>query len=125
MREVVFKLRLWDTCQSLPPRLNGIVHLVNFNVAQHRSFNSAVGKIKARPVVFQFLRTALLPAVAVLDLRRWKLHRARVAMRSEPVDDRASRISQTQQLRHLIESLSGGIVARVANVFVRPTLIPS
>src|ERR1700688_421557 len=100
-------------------------HLVNFNVAQHGSLDAAVGKVKARPISSGFCLAAPLPPIAVLDLRGWKLHRARVAMRSEPVDDRASRISQAKQLCHLIESLSGGIIARVTNVFVRPTLIPS
>src|ERR1700722_1629894 len=101
------------------------MHLMNFNIAQHRSLDAAVGKIKARLVTFFFGCAAPRPPIAVLNLRRWELHCTRVAMRSEPVNDRASRISQTQQLRHFIESLSGGIVARVANVFVRPALISS
>ena len=57
----------------------------------------------------------------MLDLRRGKLHRLRVAVLRELVDDRAAGIAQRQQFGHFVEGLAGSIVARVPDVAVRPT----
>ena len=58
----------------------------------------------------------MIPPVPVLDLRSLELERQRIAMRSEPVDDRSSRIPQPQKLSDFIERLSSSIVASVADV---------
>jgi hypothetical protein len=58
----------------------------------------------------------------MLDLRRRELHRMRVSVLRQPINHRPARISQAQQLSHFIESLSRSVVARVADVLVRPAL---
>ncbi len=59
----------------------------------------------------------------MLNLSRQELHRCRIAMGCEAVDDRPAGIAQAKQLGNFIESLSGRVVARVADVFVGPTLV--
>src|ERR1700734_4027166 len=119
------------------------MHVVNLDIPQHGSLDATVRKIKARPFAIYFfflyamifsamvfsatlfsatLFSAMRPAVAVLNLRRRKLHGSRVAMRSQPVDDRASGIAQSNQLRDLGEGFAGSVVASMSAVFVRPTL---
>src|ERR1039458_3898177 len=60
----------------------------------------------------------------MLDLRSLELDRMRISVRREPVDDRPSRITESQQLRDFIERLSGSIVARASNVPVAPKIFP-
>src|SRR5271155_402737 len=59
----------------------------------------------------------------MLNLGWRKLHGCRIAIRSEPVDDWASGIPEAQQFRDFVESLAGGVIARVADVLVRPTVV--
>ena len=42
---------------------------------------------------------------------------------SEPIDDRAPGISQTQKLRDFVEGLTGSVVTSVADVLVTPGVI--
>ena len=58
----------------------------------------------------------------MLDLRHLKLDRVRIAKRRQSVDDRSSRIPQSQQLRDFIERLSGGVIASVPDVPVGPEI---
>ena len=42
-------------------------------------------------------------------------------MTGKPIDDWTSWIPQAKQLSDFIEGLAGSIIARLSNVFVRPT----
>ena len=44
-------------------------------------------------------------------------------MSRQPVDDRASGITEAEQFCDFVESLAGSVVTSVADVFIRPTLI--
>ena len=44
-------------------------------------------------------------------------------MSCQPVDDRASGITEAEQFCDFVESLAGSVVTSVADVFIRPTLI--
>src|SRR5215472_5730952 len=59
-------------------------------------------------------------AVSVLDLGWRKLHRVRLAVRGEPIDDGPSGVSEAQEFGDFVEGFSGGVVARVAYVLVGP-----
>ena len=67
-------------------------------MAQYRGLDPAVGKIKTGTVVVTAFYAALpsFPPVAMLDLRRRKLHSLRIAMRREAVDDRASGVAEAK-----------------------------
>ena len=43
-------------------------------------------------------------------------------MGGELIDDGAARISQSQQLCHFVEGLTGGVIAGVTDILVRPVL---
>src|SRR5258705_13969335 len=43
-------------------------------------------------------------------------------MRSEPINNRPSRIAEPQQLSNLIESFASSIVASVADILIAPTI---
>ena len=64
----------------------------------------------------------VIAPVPVLDLRHLKLDRVRIAKRRQSVDDRSSRIPQSQQLRDFIERLSAGVIASVPDVPVGPEI---
>src|SRR5579864_3453415 len=95
---------------------------MRLHVAKHGGFDSAIRKIKTRAVVVCVKATPVGSAatVAVLDLRRGKLHGMRIAMRGEAVDGRAAGVSEAEQLGHFVEGFTGGVVASVADVLVRP-----
>ena len=59
-------------------------------------------------------------AVAVLDLGERKLYRLRIAMFGQEIDGRPSRISEFEQLGDFVESLTGGVIARVSHIVVPP-----
>src|SRR5713101_10031865 len=65
----------------------------------------------------------VIAPVRMLDLRNLKLDRVRIAVRRQPVDDRSSGITQSQQLRDFIERLAGRVVASVADVPVGPEIL--
>src|SRR5579883_907082 len=56
----------------------------------------------------------------MLDLRRAKLHCVWIAMLRQSVNNRAAGISESEYLRYFIESFSGSVVARVADILVCP-----
>ena len=126
IRKVVFELRLGNLCQSFAADLDRTMHVVNLDVTQHGSLDAAVGEVKTQAIVPRcgyFLLPLPVAAIAVLDLRGQELHGCRIAMRREPVDDRASGITETEQLCDLVESLAGSVVTSVANIVVSPPLI--
>src|SRR5438309_9369984 len=94
-------------------------------MAQYRGLDPAVGKIKTGTVVVTAFYAALpsFPPVAMLDLRRGKLHGSRIAMQGQAIDDRSARIAETEQLRDLVECLAGSIVSRVPDILVRPAFV--
>ena len=96
--------------------------LVNFDVAQDRGLDPAVGKIKARSCGTVAL--VAIPPVPMLELCGRKLHRRGIAVSGQPVDNGPARISQPQQLRNFVEGFAGSVVAGVADVLVRPVLVP-
>ena len=59
----------------------------------------------------------------MLDLRDLELDGVRIAVGSEPVDDRASGIAEPEQLGDLVEGLSGSVVAGVADVLIGPEIL--
>ena len=61
--------------------------------------------------------------VAMLDLCDLELDGVWIPVGSEAVDDRTSWIAEREQLGHFVERFSGGIVARVAYVLVRPEIL--
>ena len=121
--EVIFELRLGNIRQSFAADFDGIPHAVNLNVAQHGSLDSAVRKVKARAIRVDFFLSAAVPAIAMFDLGWLELHGVRVAMRREPVNDRASGITQAKQFGDFVESLAGCVIASVADIFVGPTVV--
>src|SRR6185437_7838873 len=70
--------------------------------------------------VFRRLREG--SPVRMLDLRWRKPHRVRVAVLRQPLDHRATGLSQAKQLRYFVEGFTGSVVASVADVLVRPAL---
>src|SRR5437879_4592315 len=94
---------------------------MGLNVAKHRRLYAAVREIKARTSFFGRRHLASIPAVAVLDLGWRELYRSRVAMRSQPIDDRTTWIAKPEKLRDLVECFASGIVAGMAYVLVAPT----
>src|SRR5262249_54268840 len=79
----------------------------------------AVGKVETRATACD--RGSSL-AVGVLDLRSAELDRHRIAVLGETVDDWTARISECEQFRDFVESLSGRVIARVTNVLVGPAV---
>src|SRR5208282_830897 len=105
---------------------------LRLDVAQNCRLDSAVRKIKPRSIFFDWSRPGLawllrallmIAPVAMLDLCDLKLDGQRIAVRRQPVDDRASGITQPQQLGDLVERLSRRVVASVANVPVGPEIL--
>ena len=56
----------------------------------------------------------------MLDLRDLEFDGVWIAVRCEPINDRASGITESQQFSHFVERFSGSIVARVANICISP-----
>src|SRR5215469_3761730 len=115
--------------------------MVSFNVAQYGGLDPAIRKIKPAtgwwsgeglgrlPSHFRGPMLAGsfgpdvffgLPAIRMLDLRWREFHCARISMLRQPVDYRPAGIAQSEQLRNLVKSLSGRVVARVPDILVRP-----
>ncbi len=59
----------------------------------------------------------------MLELRERELNRLRVAEAGNAVDDRSSGIAKAEQLRRLVESFSGSVIASVADVFILPNAV--
>ena len=59
-------------------------------------------------------------AIAVLDLCGTEFHGFGVAMLCQCINDRAARISQSEQLGHFVIGFAGGVVTRASNVPVAP-----
>ena len=95
---------------------------MRLNVAKYGGFNSAVGKIEARPTVALLDRFAVVSSAAVgmFNLGGRKLDRLCISVGSKPVDDWTSGISKAEKFRDFVEGLSRGIVAGVADIFVGP-----
>ena len=94
------------------PRL----HPMRLHIPQHRSLDPAERKIVGR------LRQAPLAHAAVFsfDLRRRKLHRARIPESRQPINHRPTRIPEPEQLRHLVKRLPRRIIPRPPNVAITP-----
>ena len=110
---------------------------MRLDIAQDCRLNAAVGKIKPRAIAIStsvlsvtvgieaginYFAIFSAPSVGMFDLGSGKFRGSCIAMRSEPVDHRASGISQTQELGNFVESFSGRVVASVADVLVGPRL---
>jgi len=97
--------------------------LVRFDIAQNGGLDSAVGKIEMGASIFgPGVWFYDIVAIAVLDLRDLEFHGVWVAVGREAVDDGASRIAECQKLGYLVECLSGGVVARVADIRIGPEI---
>src|SRR5258708_403934 len=133
----VFESRLVYSRKRLTPNLNRRFHVLRLDIAQNRRLDSAIGKIKVRSVFFgrdllmialftiaaPTIADLLIAPVRMLDLRNLKLDRLWIAIQRKPVNNRSSRISESQKLSDFIESLSGSIVASMANVPVAPEIL--
>src|SRR6266446_2435826 len=60
----------------------------------------------------------------MLELRTLELDRMRIAIQRKPVNNRSSRIAESQKLSNFIERLSSSIVASVPDVPVGPEIFP-
>src|ERR1019366_4705996 len=106
-----FARRTGRASQCLAASPDVLAHVVGLDVAQDGGLDSAVGKVHPRLVIGMAI---LRIAVVVLDLGEGKLYRLRIAVPGQEIDGRPSRISQFQQLGNLVESLAGGVIARVS-----------
>src|SRR5579872_6793328 len=94
---------------------------MSFDIAQNCRLDTAVREIEPWASV-SWAKISLI-AIAVLELRSRKLHRVRIPVGGKFIDDRSAGVSQRQQLCDFVESLAGGVIARVADVPVRPAII--
>src|SRR5579872_2632663 len=108
MGEVVLQLRLGNFPQRIAPRSDGVLHFVHFDIAEHRGLDSAVGEVKAGTIRLSLVRPAVIAAVAMFDLRGREFRGGRISMGSETIDDWASGVAESQQLRNFVESLACG-----------------
>src|SRR4029077_6085369 len=100
----------------LPAGVDRHLQGVSLDVTEHGRLDSAVGKIKKRPV-FGFGIAFVIPG-AMLHLRRRKPHGTRVTMARELVDNWTTWIPQPEQLGYFVERFSRCVIAGVADVLV-------
>ena len=98
----------WKLRQRETPRLDTRLHRVSLRIAKHGGLNATEGKIKSQ-----------FPAQPLrLDLSEMKRHCARVTERRKRIDPRPSRISQPEQLGHLVIRFTRRVVHRPAHVAI-------
>src|SRR5207245_4228247 len=71
------------------------------------------------PPLFPYTTLFRSVAIGVRHSRGRKIDRPIVALTRQRVEDRSARISEPQQLRHLVVCLARGIVSSTADAFVR------
>src|SRR5271169_6735622 len=116
--EVIMRNRICEDFHSIAAALDAVGHVVKFDIAEHGRLDTAVGDVGAALVRGV---AVLRITVAMLDLREGKLHGVWISVLRQEVDDRSARIAKLKQFGHLVEGLSGGVVASVAYVAVGPT----
>src|ERR1700730_18971712 len=117
MKQIILKLGCLEAAQCFSTRCNRSLQVMNFDITKDRGFDSAIGEVKVR---FCSRATLLFP-VPMFDLRQRKPHCRGITVWGQLVDDRTTRIPQSQQLRHFVESFTGSVVAGVADALIRPT----
>ena len=104
--------------------------IAEIHVAKHRSLDPTIRKIEAGAFIYclwgdghprpsTWFRCL---SIRMLDLRWRKLHSSGIAVHRKLANDRPTRISKPEQFRNFVEGFASGVVAGMANIFVRPSV---
>lgn len=114
--------RRGDLKQRLTARFYGTEHFVGFHIAQYGGLDSAVAEVEALSVLLNSSGALGFVSRLMLELSECELDRLGIAELRDPIDDRASGIAETKQLRSFVECFTRRVIAGVSNVFVVPAI---